>query len=608
MSNGHIFEYLDYYLGLSHPPHYAVMVNGPWGIGKSFNVKNHLQKLKANGKKIAYVSLYGAKSTDDIAFSLLAALAPVKDNKYAKLGTQLAKAIYRRIGSGTAADATSWLPDNFCDLIVFDDLERAVLPPDEVLAFINTFVEHEGRRVLIIANEVEILEKEKYLRVREKVIGITFSLIEDVPPALMHFIANIGDEGARDFLTQNFNSILDIFAQSETHSLRVLDQSLRCWERVYKIIAADLRAKRPGMEQAFKLFLALALEVNAGRLQREHLTSRVDTIVAGSMIKQKDPAQKGTPLSIAQDRYPRIYLHDSILSDEVLIQTLCDGKIEPATTNASLSIDEAFVAPDEEPNWRKVWHGFLRETSEFENAFARLESEFQHRVFDDPGVILHVLGLRNWGARIGELKKSEAEVLDEGKAYIDDLRKEGRLRRWSFRDYRHGAFGLGFQDTDRAGFTTVYDYFFEQSGLAYRETWPALGKSLLEAMSEDAELFRGRVCWSGSHTKPDCADDPVLTAITPKTFVNTLLDASPAAQRTILEGLQERYQTGRLSESLAEEKPWLVEMHHELQGRIPALAPIRRYSLSADTKRLLGPALEQAKIDDETGELIAEGD
>ena len=597
MSNKHIFDYLDYYVDMPRPPHYAVMLTGPWGIGKSHNVKLYLQTLKQRGKKVAYVSLYGIRSSDDIAIAILTALAPKQDSVVVKLGGQLGRALWKRLPfSEAAASVAGLITDSWCDLIVLDDLERAILPPTEVLGFVNAFIEHEERRVVIIANEKEVPDQETHRRIREKVIGMTFELVEQSDEALEHFIASTEDEATRTFFRAAADTILAIFAQSQSQNLRVLDQSLRSWERVYRVIAPALKKKDKGILAAFKLFLALSLEMRAGRIRREDFTDRVDRIVTGSMSKREGKGGEGTPLSEAQERHERIYLHDGILSDEVLTQVLCDGRIDPDAINASLSIDARFVEPDEELNWRKVWHGFLRDEREFEQAFEALEKDFVDRAHEDPGVVLHVMGMRLWGVQIGQLAQSENQIVIECKAYIDDLRQAGTLVRYRPDGFRDAAYGLAFHCHETPAFQELMKYYVEQAEFAYQDTWPLLAQNLLPDMAGDGERFYERICWSARGAKPDCADDPILSKIAPAAFVKKFLSCTPEAQRTILEGLKARYQAGRMSQQLAAECPWIIEVNDEIERRIPGLAPIRRYSLSHDTARLLGPALRDARV------------
>jgi KaiC/GvpD/RAD55 family RecA-like ATPase len=56
--NAHVVEYLTYYLGLPFPPNYAVLVNGAWGVGKTFLIKNYLKQNIHSERKFVYVSLY----------------------------------------------------------------------------------------------------------------------------------------------------------------------------------------------------------------------------------------------------------------------------------------------------------------------------------------------------------------------------------------------------------------------------------------------------------------------------------------------------------------------------------------------------------------------
>ena len=53
-------------------------------------------------------------------------------------------------------------------VIVFDDFERASMSPVEVLAYINPLVEHDGCKVIILANEEKITNKLDYEERKEK--------------------------------------------------------------------------------------------------------------------------------------------------------------------------------------------------------------------------------------------------------------------------------------------------------------------------------------------------------------------------------------------------------------------------------------------------------
>ena len=211
------------------------------------------------------------------------------------------------------------------------------------------------------------------VQLNKPVVRARYEFAEATDAALQNFIGAFDDAETKTFLTGHSDGIRRIFDQSKTQNLRLLDQSLRAWERMHKVIEPAMKKKQAGMLAAFDLFLALSLETRSGRIGKNNLTGRIDEIVAGQMKKGDKEDDEGTPLSRAQDRYQRLLLHDSILSDEVLVQVLCDGRIDAQAINASLAVHQLFVEPNEEPNWRKVWHGFLRDAAEFEPAFKAME-------------------------------------------------------------------------------------------------------------------------------------------------------------------------------------------------------------------------------------------
>ena len=65
--NRHVRDYLAYYTALPYAPRHAVLINGPWGVGKTYLVKAFLQQHVGQNKKYIYISLYGLTTIDEIA-------------------------------------------------------------------------------------------------------------------------------------------------------------------------------------------------------------------------------------------------------------------------------------------------------------------------------------------------------------------------------------------------------------------------------------------------------------------------------------------------------------------------------------------------------------
>lgn len=162
---------------------YAVMIDGEWGCGKTWFIKNVLreelethEKDKSENdeeykaKKVIYLSLYGVKTTDEVTKQLLmeSLLSRTESAKVVvKKGLNAVSAILPVAFDVMKSNGLELDPNNISDLVekfvtiknnilIFDDLERCSLPVNEILGYINTFVEHEEMKVIIIANQKEI--------------------------------------------------------------------------------------------------------------------------------------------------------------------------------------------------------------------------------------------------------------------------------------------------------------------------------------------------------------------------------------------------------------------------------------------------------------------
>ncbi len=169
-NNNEITKSVDIYIN-THIYHYALMINGKWGCGKTYYVtKELIPHLRNNGKDVNYISLYGINSVDEIGQRLCIQSIKDKigkkgdafDSKFAQITSVILSAATKAglskisVDSSSVEELISKIPNYDNNVIVFDDLERCNCDINEVLGYINNFVEHSDASVIIVANEEEI--------------------------------------------------------------------------------------------------------------------------------------------------------------------------------------------------------------------------------------------------------------------------------------------------------------------------------------------------------------------------------------------------------------------------------------------------------------------
>ncbi|HBB8114798.1 TPA: hypothetical protein J9747_004575, partial [Escherichia coli] len=172
--NEELTSYLNYLVGLEKSPNFAVMIDGEWGSGKTWFVRKLMNEESLKGEvKPLMISLYGIKSTEQIDEIIFKQMHPFLSSKGMLLAGTLTKALIKGTLKIDLSDSfvTSvegspelpnvsikdfyYSPEN--TILIFDDLERCELDWNSIFGYINNFVEEKECKVLIIANEREIL-------------------------------------------------------------------------------------------------------------------------------------------------------------------------------------------------------------------------------------------------------------------------------------------------------------------------------------------------------------------------------------------------------------------------------------------------------------------
>lgn len=173
---------------------YAILIDGQWGSGKTFFIKNVVVPMikDRTSKKTLYISTYGIKSTKDIDkkiyFEIINSNIPQKKSinlikKGSKVVISGAKILkdFLKLPSTSYENINSFLSmfqklENY--VIIFDDIERCQIPINELLGYINNYTEHRKIKVIIIANETEIIKNDLSSNLEFKYLIATNEKIE----------------------------------------------------------------------------------------------------------------------------------------------------------------------------------------------------------------------------------------------------------------------------------------------------------------------------------------------------------------------------------------------------------------------------------------------
>jgi len=579
--NKHVWDYLTYYLGLAHAPRFAVLISGPWGVGKTHLIDAFLtEKFGDDKSAYVYVSLYGLSTIEEIDDALFQAVFPALTGTAAKVAGRVAKAGLKFL----KIDPGDWNIKEFLNkfhakIYVFDDVERCESPINQVLGYINQFVEHGGAKVVIVGNEQEIRTDQEYARRREKLIGKTLQVQSAFDEAFAHFASNIDHEKAREFVGASAADISTIYTLSQLNNLRILQQTIWDFERFYAALSPEHQANKDALVTLLRLLFVLSFEFKAARIAEEDILTGRGVMAMARALSDKT---KKSPMQLVGERYPMIDVNDNVLTNGLLVDYLVRGIVDPEAIGAELKASRFFVTVADEEPWRTVWHWMERSDAEFDTALAKMEKQWEKRAFTRDGEILHAIGLRLFLSDRGILPLSRTEIVNQSKKYIDDLYSEKRFASPPpdvFSEIRfQGWGGLGIHENETAEYKELFAYLMVAMQHAVEDTYPARALDLLAEMKTDTQKFYRHLCLTRDDTS-QYVKAPVLAKVNVAEFVDSFLGLHPTKQHIVMMALKARYEGGQLDRELRDEKPWILSVRDALMKQMANLDRISQYRL-----------------------------
>jgi len=441
MLNKHINDFMGYYTGLTSPQ-YAVMLKGKWGSGKTYFIEEYKKTLDTNEQKYIYVSLYGVRNYDEIETKFFEVLHPILSNKKTVLASKFAKGLLKATlkidldDDGKADGSVSGqLPNldkndflNTQDyILIFDDLERCSIPINDVLGYINYFVEHQDYKVIIIANEEELDKNNKeYKGIKEKLIGKTFELTSNVEIACDSFINSLKEE-TKALLEAYKKEIITIYNQSNYDNLRLLRQTLSDFERFYELILVKHKEKKDLIEDVLKLYFIFSFENKYGNYEISKIESYYSEYISLIVRKGSDSKASHSKEKVEETKYSKltkkynIEIYNNIIFDiseweNIISKSFIDNdKLNELLKNSKYYINE------NSPNWKILWNFRSLNEDSFGKVLADVEDELINFKLNNIIELRHTNAILINLQKYGLYKEKQSNIYNNSKKHLDYL-------------------------------------------------------------------------------------------------------------------------------------------------------------------------------------------
>ena len=452
-------------------------------------------------------------------------------------------------------------------LIIFDDLERNSMGIRETLGFINRFVEHQGNKVIIVANEDEIRDKPKYLIAKEKLIGKTLTVFEELDSTILSVIKTSSPR-IKLFIKTHLQTIKTIFNQSQCHNLRILKHILKNLERFCDIKVLKLFDKE-SINYLLVVYLILSIESNIGNLKKGDM-SFIDF-----SFEESEKEKKGFDLFAY--KYPSFYRYQLILEYDMWDRIIFDGWLEEKSISRMIKNSDFFHSKNR-PEWKNLWHyNEFKSDHEFHNCYKKVKLKLEEKQYKDIYIIIHLAGMFMQFSQVNLIRQSPVQLYKYFCNYVDYLIKRKfftyKVEDYIFKDrskfYESHAYGLAYQGYDIYEFKEFISYLKKAHDNTKDIFYHEEANKLLQLVVDDIESFY--VYISGATSESRFNDIPILTYIASKKLVACLPKLDSKKLNLLFSALTERtklYNHPQYSSILEPEKVWIDIFKQQIEKMI----------------------------------------
>lgn len=424
--------------------HYAILITGKWGSGKTYFItelmKNWNSKLIEDNNSIQfkpiYVSLNGIATISGLYHAIWKQIYPFLNSRGAQVLRLIfggaiktvSKCVIDLNGDGQTDDFSGTLDvESFIKLfiendkvagnriMVFDDLERSLIPLEQLFGILNQFSEHSNCKVILIANEEELVsktgDKARYQQIKEKLVGQTFKFDIEVSDSVKDII----EKGDNEIIKNNSNIVQDIFSLSKLQNLRSLKFALQTFEIFCGLIGNEYKEDKTVFQEFVKnvlaYFLICSLELASGNTEIKDYQSYKH------FADVRDDFLKKDKYSDYLSKYGIYSSHYSVPVSSIC-QFLTDGFMK--NLDETLSQNKFFKNASQK-DWERLWSYSDLENESFQQYAYNVRTNIAEGRIDNIPTLLHSAGVlfRINNSKIIRINKKT--LLRDSKKTIDKI-------------------------------------------------------------------------------------------------------------------------------------------------------------------------------------------
>ncbi len=591
MTNELATAVIDAYLDADHlPVPHAVLVEGPWGSGKTYFLEEiyepRRQKLAKENRfyrtPFLFVSLFGATSAAEVERRIHRAASPseVAIGKAARTAVTGVGEVFRVKDAVIAT--LDWIAKKASRrhvdyIMIFDDLERVEEGAiGEIMGLVNSLITTHNRRVILVGDEAKLLEiheKTSWKEQNEKIIGRRVRIEPDVDSVIRTSVSTVEDQATKIFMTERLETLVQLARRSEVVNLRNLSWAIVNGARFVGALLSDSDIPNDHVARTMLVVVATTLWYRSGKLDKAalyRLPNLSMTLMVRSMGRRDegdDEDSETTAAKLFSETFGELAVDSPPLDYRLIVDFEASGFLNDNEFAVWTKTQFGFGQGHSEPSWRRLWHSYERPMDETDAAIEELRGELARGQYTERGQILHCAGLAIKLSKAGNTRVTgDQGIVPFFKAYIDGLSNQRKLRRNEIDPLplEYDAYGgLGFSSKDTPEFLEIANHLAERQA----ELLQVDRRERVNAILREAEMGELEALHRLNMLNDELSRNPVLVDVDIERMAALIAD-DVTSLNIGARLLAYRYHHARHGEALLTEISWARQVYEAVLRKI----------------------------------------